>query len=465
MIRVAADSEDPFVGHALELLSSFLAVEIGLAAGGECDVYYGNDADRACAIRVPRIAAFQERDVPRTPGVAYDAKREAPFPFDLFSAVRYWLTDEGNTAVAESRFDRHDRLGISDSAQDRLGVQTTPIVNAYMMLFGSWLESRLGTTVAGGLPAGKKAMIALSHDVDEPIDPGDTKHNRRFQRELLARASSMALRGKLRDSVSTLRSLHKWSAKRRGAKSERHWLFEEVLDCEQNHGFHSTFFFAVKTLYDRDGSLYDVAYDFDEPRFHAVYREIAARGSEVGLHISYNARESAARIEAERSALEQASARAVHGSRHHFWHMSRPAWRTLTDHGRAGLRYDTSIAFNEAPGYRLGIGFPFFPWDPENGRKIPTLQIPTFVMDGSLFQSPQSDAQSARAEFVELLEELKRHRGVAAIDWHVRTSYPGSRELEQMGRAYLEILEVLAADSEVAVGSCSEVASQFGVAG
>ncbi len=212
--------------------------------------------------------------------------------------------------------------------------------------------------------------------------------------------------------------------------------------------------FAVKTLYDADGSIYDVAYEYSA-RFEPVYREIASRGGEVGLHISYNARESAARIGNERHALEHASGQAVRGSRHHFWHMSRPAWNTLTDHGLAGLHYDTSIAFNEAPGYRLGIGFPFFPWDPENARKIPTLQIPTFVMDKSLFQSPNADVHSARAEFVALLEELKRNRGVAAIDWHVRSSYPGSRAFEQMGRAYLEILDVLAADSEVAVAILS----------
>jgi len=238
-----------------------------------------------------------------------------------------------------------------------------------------------------------------------------------------------------------------------------------VLDSERSRGFHSTFFFAVKTLYDADGSIYDVAYDFRDSRFGPVYRQIAHHGSEIGLHISYNARESAERIGHERSELERASAVAVRGSRHHFWHMSRPAWRTLTDHGRAGLHYDTSIAFNEAPGYRLGIGFPFFPWDPENGRKIPTLQIPTFVMDKSLFRSPGTDASGARERFVALLEELKRNRGIAAIDWHVRASHPGSRTFEQMGRAYLEILDVLAADTEVAVASCAELAAQFSVAG
>jgi hypothetical protein len=465
MIRVAADPDDAFVGYALELFSSFLSIEITLATDRHCDIYYGNDPGRSCSIRIPHVAGFAEQDIPRDAGSAYDAEMAAPFPFDLFSAVRFWLADEGNAAAPADRFDRHDRLGIEDSAQHRLGVRDTPIVNTYMLLFGSWLESRLGIQVSGGLPSGIKAMIALSHDVDEPIDPGDVAHNRRFQRELLGRSVSMALHGKFRSSVSTARTLYNWSAKRRGAKDERHWLFEEVLDSERNHGFQSTFFFAVKTLYDADGSIYDVAYDFRDSRFDAVYREIADHGSEVGLHISYNARESAERIGQERSALERASALAVHGSRHHFWHMSRPAWRTLTDHGRAGLHYDTSIAFNEAPGYRLGVGFPFFPWDPQNGRKIPTLQIPTFVMDKTLFQSPDADVPSARARFIALLEELKRNRGVAAIDWHVRASHPGSRAFERMGRAYLEILDVLMADTEVAVGSCAEIAAQFGVAG
>jgi len=465
VIRVLADTDDPFVAHALALLSRFLKIEIGVATDGPCDVYYGNDPARSCAIRVPQVAGFSESDVPVSPGSACDGSARSPFPFDLFAAMRFWLADEGNADVDGNRFDRHDRLGISDAAQQRLGCSATPIVNTYMILFGSWLESRLGAAVSSPLPAGKRAMVALSHDVDEPIDPDDAQHNRRFGREMLRRATSMALHGRLRDSASTLRSLNRWWATRRGTAGEKHWLFDKVLDSEQRHGFHSTFFFAVKTLYDRDGSIYDVAYDFRDSRFAAVYREIARRGSEIGLHISYNARDDAERIREERSALEHASAQAVRGSRHHYWHMSRPMWRTLTDHGCAGLHYDTSVAFNEAPGYRLGIGFPFHPWDPDNERAIPTLQIPTFVMDASLFADPGSDAASACDRFAELLEELKSNRGVAAIDWHVRTSYPGSRALERMGRAYLEILDLLAADPEVAVGSCREVAAQFGAAG
>jgi hypothetical protein len=163
----------------------------------------------------------------------------------------------------------------------------------------------------------------------------------------------------------------------------------------------------------------------------------------------------------EMRALEAASGVAVLGSRHHIFHMKRPFWPTLAEHAQAKLAYDSSVAFNDRPGYRLGIAFPCYLWNPLSQERIGTMQIPCLVMDGGFFYHPNQTVDGVLQQMQELLGLLKRYRGVAAIDWHVRTSYPGSDAYRLWGETYLAILEMLAADGEVAVRSCAQANQTF----
>lgn len=463
MLTFASDaargSDAAFEDCALDLMARFLGLPIDRAAGstGSVDVYYGNDTDRACALRIPRVDAYAAADVPGVPSAAEAPRADAPFPFDLFAAVRFWIADEGNPARPDGAYDRHDRLGADRSVQQALGVLETPIVNAYLVLFGDWLAARLPIA-----PATRRATILLSHDVDDPIDPADRNDALRVLKHGLLESARCLRAGEPRNALSSLRTTQRSLAITRRHRGDRHWLFSEVLAAERRCGFHSTFFFAVTPYWRPGASYYDVNYDARTEPFAAAMREIVGAGSEVGLHLSYRARESAARIGQEREALQAISGQPVLGTRHHYWHMDRPFWATLDGHARAGLRYDASTAFNECPGYRLGIAFPFRPWNPDSGSGIPALQLPTVAMDAALVRGGGNAVDSALERFDALLSALKRYRGVAALDWHVRTSYPGSERYRAMGETYLRILETLAADPDVEVASCREACERFG---
>ena len=82
-------------------------------------------------------------------------------------------------------------------------------------------------------------------------------------------------------------------------------------------------------------------------------------------------------------------------------------------------------------------------------------------MDVALAGGEPGDVEAAVARFRELLGELKCYGGVAALDWHVRTSYPSSDRYRVMSETYLRILQTLAADSDVEVGSCREAFDRF----
>ncbi len=456
MLSFAAEQPPAsYLSYALSLVGGFLGEELRPAGdpAERVDLYYGDDRERPCALRVPRVHEYTLATIPVGPAGAAPGEDSAPFPFDVFTAMRFWLADEGHRDVREEgAFDPRGRLLAASSAQWRAGVLERPVVNGYLLLLRRWLEQRVGRrTRRPLLREGKRCLIALTHDVDLPVDPGDPRHDLRLalgalRRGVRRRASAEhALRRVARAGISL--------ARREG----RHWVFPEVLREEASHGFSSVFFFAATTRYDPLGHALDVGYDCRAPRFRRLMGQLRDGGAEIGLHIGFLADGDPTFIERERHTIEESAGSAVLGSRHHFF-MPHPFWETLNAHGLAGLRYDTSVGFNESPGYRLGVALPLHPWNPEMDRPVSAAQIPTFAMDAALFTEPGTRAEDAVARVAHLVEELKRAEGVAALDWHEYTSWPGCRSYAEWGRAYVEILAMLAADPEVDVQPPSVVA-------
>ena len=126
-------------------------------------------------------------------------------------------------------------------------------------------------------------------------------------------------------------------------------------------------------------------------------------------------------------------------------------------HGEGGLHYDTSVGFNDAAGYRLGIGFPFHPWNPFTGQAVAPLQIPTVLMDGNLLYDPAISVEDALIAVERVLSELKRSEATAAIDWHVRTSYPGRPSFARWAAVYRGLLEMLDTDQAIEVLTPAEL--------
>jgi len=437
--------------HAFRQLGMWLGVEFeDHTLGREPTnlVYHGNRADRACAIRIPfePRAGATPPPLPTPREVDGWQRHAAPFPFDLVAALRYWLTDVGNAALGPEAYDEYERLEAERSAQHALGLLDVPVVNHYVECFRTWVEGRCKITTRRLTPPGRRAGIVLTHDVDSPIDPGDPTH-----------VLGLAWRS-FRKGGRRLPSMY-WAAGYMGHAAlsrvrhpgARHWVFRDVAAAEQSRGFVSTFFFASVSRFDREGCDLDVAYDVTDRRFRPELDFLRDSGFGIGVHLSYRALDDAAAISRERSTVEQAARCDVVASRHHYWHMARPMWKSLAAHEKAGLRFDSSVSFQDLPGYRLGIALPFEPWDPTARRSILTLQVPTVVMDTMLASGREGELDGAVLRFERLLEALKEAHGIAAVDWHEYTSVPAGQERAQLGHLYTAILDVLAADPDVAV--------------
>jgi len=409
-LTFASEGADPFVDHARTWIADFAGIELVPTPVGPVDVFHGSDPHRPCRLRITK-------------------------PDDLFEVLRHWLTDAAHAGLPETAFDRHDRL----RPEAFVGERTRPAVNHALLAFRDRCEATFGQRARRALPPGKRAIVVLSHDVDDPVDPGDARH-------ALWCAVAAARAGRPRAALGALRSVPTRLAR---GRSERHWLFDAVVALEARHGVRSSFYFAATPHFLPGGHPRDVPYDIAAPRFRRVFKHLQDAGAEVGLHMGYRARDDRALLAAEKRRLEDALGAPIQGGRHHYWHLARPFWPTLADHAAVGLTYDSSVAFNDAPGFRLATAFPFRPFDPVRSAPIPCWQIPAMAMDGAWFYDEKCTVDRALTEFSALLDQLKAAEGVGAIDWHVRASAPGNARHARWAVAYGEILALLAADREV----------------
>jgi hypothetical protein len=453
-LSLESEFTDPFISYALSLAELVSGVRCQPRVvddrSAPADVYYGTDHRRPCRIRIPHVRAYTVETIPLVPSeqaLKGPPNGDAAFPFDLFGALRFWLADEGNGAE-DARRDEHGRLIAAASAQSRIGATQVPIVNAYLALFRSWIQHRTGVPTRFARPGGKQCAVVLTHDVDNPVGPRDPRH--RFWL-----ASRDLRRAKPRRALRHLREALRTTARPAVPRSAA-WLFRDIVRAEESRGLRSTFFFAPVSTYSPAGHGFDVNYDLAAPRFRRLTRELAARGAEIALHVSYAALADSNRIAQERARVEAVAGVDVLGCRHHYLRMTEPMWPSLEAHAAAGLRYDSSVSFPDEPGFRLGVALATRLWNPIARRPVAALQIPLMAMDWAFYSHPDQTLGGAVAHFQELVDGLKRYGGVAALDWHEYTASPLSRTYGHWGEAYHAVLDLLASDPAIEVLTCSE---------
>lgn len=445
-LSFASDSEPAYLDWALAETAGFTGLRIRRARPGELpDLWYGVEA-RDCGLHIPRTPYDASTTWP-DPSQA-ELRSTGRFPVDVFAALHYWLSDQAHTA---SPRDEHGRLPAAQSAQAADGRLERAVLNVYLVALRTAVELRTGVTADPLVPQGAKCVVALSHDVDDPFAHGA------FRARLGSIAASVAV-GRVQVAAGGLRAAAAAAVARARRPRDRFWLFDDVMREEERRGLRSTFFFAGRSRFDEGGTPRDVEYRLADREIGRIVRRLHHAGWEIGLHESYGCADRPVQIAEERRALEDVLGAPVDGGRHHYWHLGDPPWRTLRAHAAAGLRYDSSIAFNDAPGHRFSAAFPFRPWDPDASSEIPVVQVPVLAMDSQFFRSAASSSAHAVDRLSHLIEELKAVEGVAAVDWHDYTSFPASRALRPWGETYLALLDLLERDPEVAVMTCSGAA-------
>lgn len=410
----------------------------------DVNLYYGNDdkeleiATKALIIKNETKIIFQEKNIDLSVLI-----NENKIDFDIISATKLFLTDEIHANLESTVFDIHHRLKFNSSFQHKKGIGNTPIVNYYVRLLSNCIEKKFNLNPTPLLPKNYKSVLILSHDVDEPFRYAIIKNfTKRFQ--------SISLKNKIK---------YCWLSIRKKLRSiifnghESYLNFEKIMETEGQYGFNSTFFFSSKTKFDKSSHFkHDNSYDISWKEFEIIFDKINKRGFEIGLHSSYNSQIETTFFKLEKERLENFSKRNILGNRHHFWNLGSKPENTLLKHQQVGLQYDSSIAFNDSPGFRNNVALPYYPFNSQKNEPITTLQIPNFIMDTNLIKESINE-EAILENAIKLIENLEKSKGVASINWHVRMAFPNDPKLAIYGKIYIEILNYLSKKEDIWVTS------------
>jgi peptidoglycan/xylan/chitin deacetylase (PgdA/CDA1 family) len=218
--------------------------------------------------------------------------------------------------------------------------------------------------------------------------------------------------------------------------TDPNWRFDELLDAERERGASSTFFLLAGHNDRHDGASPEV-YDRLRPR---LVETILAGGGEVGVHGSYLAARDTALLEAEIAALRGLGAD-VRGQRYHYLRVDPHA--NLAPLPGLGLRYDTTLGFPDAPGFRAGIAQPFRPWDVAADRPLDLVEIPLAAMDVTLGEERYLglSAHDAEMRLLGLLDWAAENGGGFSILWHTDRFDPATAR--GWDRLYFRLLDAV----------------------
>lgn len=352
-------------------------------------------------------------DVPYRPE-AWEAVERGELPEEDLLACGFF-----HLARVEERGAEHDRHGRFLAASSCLDPLDPPLER---------LRRELGVEPPRYRDA--RFAVALTHDVDVPW-----RWTRIGVRGAAARLKSHALAGRAGPAVHEARGLARVPVhKLRG--TDPNWRFAEIAGEERALDARSTFFLMAGHGHRADGAAPD-AYDRLRPRLVQTLLEADA---EVGLHGSYLAAEDIERLARERVALAQLDGPLI-GHRYHYLRVD--PHRNLAPLAGIGFRYDSSLGFPDALGFRAGIAHPFRPWDFERDRPADLLEVPLAVMDATLAEERYEDLSAAEAKprVLSLLDWAAEYGGAFSILWHPeRFDGPSARGWD---RLYFELIEAV----------------------
>ncbi len=410
----------------------------------DVNFYYGNDNSEIEIIKEALIINYQKNISEKLNIDTQNLFKKNKIDFDIISSTRLFLNDEIHNNLAISDFDIHNRLKFKSSFQNKNRIGSTPIVNYYVILLTKCIEYKLNLKPFPLYPKKYKSVIILSHDVDEPFRYAIIK-------DFKNRFSNLESKNKIKYCWLSIRK------KLRSIilKGEDTYLnFEQIIKEEMKYGFNSTFFFTSKSKFDEKSNFdYDNSYDVSWDEFQNIFKLINKEGFEVSLHSSYNSRLELSNFISEKNRLEKYAKRKILGNRQHFWNLGHQTKNTLKMHQEAGLKYDSSLAFNDSPGFRNNVALPYYPFNKLDNNPIKTLQIPNFIMDTNLISNNTILEENILEKAVFLIEKIEESKGVASLNWHVRMAYPNDPKLAIYGSTYIAILKHLSSKKDIWVTS------------
>ena len=286
-------------------------------------------------------------------------------------------------------------------------------VNRIGLFLRQWAIQRDGLIAEQQMGALPEAEIRMTHDVDAlrktlPIRFKQGAFN-------LFNAARALRQGHCAVAVKRLRQ-----AKRFFFGRENWWVFDRLIALENQTRITATYHFYAdprsKTL---KRWLLDPSYSIEELAQSGLLHRLKQSGHHIGLHPGFDTWQSAIQIAAARDQLQQATNCTIAHVRQHWLRFS---WReTWNAQASAGLKQDTTLMFNDRPGYRTSSALAWQPWNPTANAAHPLTALPTVLMDSHCYDYQPMSADQRQQSIQHWIGECQAVRGQIAVLWHPHT--------------------------------------------
>lgn len=230
-------------------------------------------------------------------------------------------------------------------------------------------------------------------------------------------AVRLAVRGRLREAVGKIGEAA-WFL----AGGDGFGTVDAVLEAERRAKVRSRFFVYGGPSSASRGwrrRLMDPGYSVDDAELRRILQAIRSEGHGIGLHPSFGSWADAGALRQEKARLEESLGAPVESCRQHWL---RFGWeRTWSAQQAAGFRLDSTLGFNDRPGFRTGAALIHRPWDPVAGGPMSIEVLPMILMDSHLHDYLSLEPGERGRQIRRWLGEVIEVGGAAAVLCHPHT--------------------------------------------
>lgn len=354
-------------------------------------------------------ADFQDH---KAPFAVYN--KMSVLPFDVFSAS-FYMVSRYEEYLPFIR-DEHGRFTAKSSIAAQNGFLQIPVVNRWAQALGQLLKAHYPNLEI------KKQTYTYLPTVD--IDAAWAYKNKGLVRSLGGFFKSLV--------NADFEDIRRRFEVMTGMSKDPFDTFDLLKSLHQQYNLKPHYFvlFAEYGLNDKNIPT-------NSPFFQVLIKAIADYAT-VGIHPSYASNSNPTLLSDEIRKLSLVLHRDITSSRQHFLKLSLPeTYRNLIDND---IKDDYTMGFASLPGFRAGI-CSTFKWFDLESEVATNLNIHPFaVMDGSLRDYMNVEADEAMAHIRPLIDEVKNVGGTFISLWHNET-LSGEKRWKGWIEVYKQLLD------------------------
>ena len=202
--------------------------------------------------------------------------------------------------------------------------------------------------------------------------------------------------------------------------NENWWVFEKLLEMEKELEIKAVYnFYADGRPKNLKRWLMDPSYDISSDRLKSLLAKLKSGGHEVGLHPTFDAWSDSKLLNDQKLLLEESLGSMVTSCRQHWLRFS---WsKTWKAQSRAGIERDSTLMFNDRPGFRNSAALSWNPWDPETSKIHVMKSVNSLIMDSHLYDYQSFSSKERSDQIKRWTNECRSVHGECSLLWHPHT--------------------------------------------